>query len=40
MSLAFAGLVTIGAMAMAMYELFSWVEMRTTAWAHRGSQAQ
>ncbi len=36
--LAFAGLVTIGAMAMAMYELFSWVEKRTTAWAHRGSQ--
>jgi NitT/TauT family transport system permease protein len=40
MPLAFAGLVTIGAMAMAMYELFSWVERRTTAWAHRGSQAQ
>jgi NitT/TauT family transport system permease protein len=39
MPLAFAGLVTIGAMAMAMYELFSWVEHRTTAWAHRGSQA-
>jgi NitT/TauT family transport system permease protein len=39
MPLAFAGLVTIGAMAMAMYELFSWIEMRTTAWAHRGSQA-
>ena len=39
MPLAFAGLVTIGLMAMAMYELFSWVEMRTTAWAHRGSQA-
>jgi len=39
MSLAFAGLVTIGAMAMAMYELFSWVEKRTTGWAHRGSQA-
>ena len=39
MPLAFAGLVTIGAMAMAMYELFSWVETRTTAWAHRGSQA-
>lgn len=37
--LAFAGLVTIGAMAMAMYELFSWVEMRTTAWAHRGTTA-
>jgi NitT/TauT family transport system permease protein len=26
-------------MAMAMYELFSWVEKRTTGWAHRGSQA-
>ena len=38
LSLAFAGLVTIGAMAMVMYELFSWVEMRTTGWAHRGSQ--
>jgi NitT/TauT family transport system permease protein len=37
--LAFAGLVTISAMAMAMYELFSWVEKRTTGWAHRGSQA-
>jgi NitT/TauT family transport system permease protein len=37
--LAFAGLVTIGAMAMAMYELFSWIEKRTTGWAHRGSQA-
>ena len=39
MSLAFAGLVTIGAMAMAMVELFSWVEKRTTGWTHRGSQA-
>ncbi len=39
MSLAFAGLVTIGAMAMAMVELFSWIERRTTGWAHRGSQA-
>ena len=39
MPLAFAGLVTIGAMAMVMYELFSWVEKRTTGWAHRGSQA-
>ena len=39
MPLAFAGLVTIGAMAMAMYELFSWLERRTTGWAHRGSQA-
>ena len=36
--LAFAGLVTIGAMAMAMYELFSWLERRTTGWAHRGMQ--
>jgi NitT/TauT family transport system permease protein len=38
MPLAFAGLVTIGAMAMAMYELFSWLERRTTGWAHRGTQ--
>ena len=38
MPLAFAGLVVIGAMAMGMYELFSAVEKRTTAWAHRGSQ--
>ncbi len=37
MPLAFAGLVVIGAMAMAMYELFSYVEHHTTAWAHRGS---
>ncbi len=40
MALAFAGLVTIGAMAMAMYELFSWVEKRTTGWAHRGMQRE
>ena len=39
MGLAFAGLVVIGVMAMAMYELFSWLEKRTTAWAHRGSHA-
>jgi len=39
MSLAFAGLVTIGVMAMAMYEVFSLIEKRTTGWAHRGSQA-
>lgn len=37
--LAFAGLVVIGVMAMAMYELFSTIESRTTAWAHRGSQS-
>ncbi|MEJ5990598.1 ABC transporter permease [Ramlibacter sp. PS3R-8] len=39
MPLAFAGLVTISVMAMAMYEMFSWLEKHTTAWAHRGSQA-
>ena len=39
MGLAFAGLVVVGAMAMVMYELFSFVEKRTTGWAHRGSQA-
>ena len=39
MGLAFAGLVVVGAMAMVMYEFFSWVEKRTTGWAHRGSQA-
>ncbi|WBY00649.1 ABC transporter permease [Ramlibacter tataouinensis] len=40
MPLAFAGLVAISIMAMAMYELFSWIERHTTAWAHRGSQGQ
>ena len=34
---AFAGLVVIAVMAMAMYELFAYVEKHTTAWAHRGS---
>ena len=38
MPLAFAGLVVIGVMAMAMYELFSLVEKRTTGWAHRSTQ--
>ncbi len=38
--LAFAGLVVISAMAMAMYEFFSYVEKHTTGWAHRGSQGQ
>ena len=37
LALAFAGLVVIGAMAMAMYELFSFIEHHTTGWAHRGS---
>jgi NitT/TauT family transport system permease protein len=40
MGLAFAGLLVVGAMAMAMYELFSVIEKRTTAWAHRGSQGE
>lgn len=39
MPLAFAGLAVIGAMAMAMYELFAVIEKRTTSWAHRGSGA-
>jgi NitT/TauT family transport system permease protein len=39
MPLAFAGLVTIGAMAMALYQLFAFIEMRTTAWAHRSRGA-
>jgi len=39
MGLAFAGLVVVGAMAMAMYEFFSVLEKRITGWAHRGSQA-
>ena len=40
MGLAFAGLLVVGAMAMAMYELFSYVEKHTTAWAHRGSHGE
>jgi NitT/TauT family transport system permease protein len=40
MGLAFAGLVVVGAMAMAMYELFSLLERHTTAWAHRGAAGQ
>jgi NitT/TauT family transport system permease protein len=38
MGLAFSGLVVVGIMAMAMYELFSVIEKRTTGWAHRSSQ--
>ena len=38
MGLAFSGLLVVGVMAMAMYELFSLVEKHTTGWAHRGSQ--
>ena len=40
MGLAFAGLMVVGAMAMAMYELFSAIEKHTTGWAHRGSQGE
>jgi NitT/TauT family transport system permease protein len=39
MGLAFGGLVVIGAMAMAMYELFAIIERRTTGWAHRSAGA-
>jgi NitT/TauT family transport system permease protein len=39
MGLAFAGLAVVGAMAMAMYELFSWLERHTTGWAHRAAPA-
>jgi NitT/TauT family transport system permease protein len=38
MGLAFGGLVVVGGMAMILYELFAIIELRTTAWAHRGSQ--
>ena len=37
MGLAFSGLVVVGVMAMAMYELFSYIEKNTTQWAHRSS---
>ncbi len=40
MGLAFAGLMVVGAMAMAMYELFSVLEKHTTGWARRGSQGE
>lgn len=39
MGLAFAGLAVVGAMAMAMYELFAIIERRTTGWAHRRAGA-
>ena len=32
----FAGLIVIALMGIAMYELFSIVERRSTRWAHRG----
>ena len=39
MPLVFAGLIVIGAMAMAMYGVFAAIERRTTGWAHRGQHA-
>lgn len=38
MPLVFAGLVVISAMAMVMYEFFSFLEKRLTGWAHRGQR--
>lgn len=35
MALVFAGLIVIGIMGVAMYELFAWFERRLTGWAHR-----
>ena len=40
MGLAFSGLLVVGVMAMAMYDLLSLIEKRTTGWAHRGSQGE
>ncbi|MFM8555684.1 MAG: ABC transporter permease [Betaproteobacteria bacterium] len=40
MPLAFAGLLVVAIMAMAMYEFFSYIERHTTAWAHRGQGGQ
>ena len=37
MGLAFSGLMIVGAMAMVMYELFSYIEKNTTGWAHRST---
>ncbi len=39
MSLVFAGLIVIGAMAMVMYGLFAGIKRRMTGWAHRGQHA-
>jgi len=40
MPLAFAGLLVVAIMAMAMYEFFSYIERHTTGWAHRGQGGQ
>ncbi len=35
MALVFAGLVVVSVLAMLMYVVFAWLEMRITGWAHR-----
>jgi NitT/TauT family transport system permease protein len=40
MPLVFAGLVVISAMAIAMFEVFAWLERRMTGWATRGMDAR
>ena len=37
--LMFAGVIVISVMAMVMYEVFAFIEKRSTKWAHRGQQA-
>jgi NitT/TauT family transport system permease protein len=37
--LMFAGVIVISIMAMGMYEVFAFIEKRSTKWAHRGQQA-
>lgn len=37
--LMFAGIIVISVMAMAMYEVFAFIEKHTTGWAHRGQQS-
>lgn len=39
MPLVFAGLIVIGVMGVAMYELFAFLENRLTGWAHRNPNA-
>jgi NitT/TauT family transport system permease protein len=40
MPLVFAGLVVISVMAIAMFEVFAWLERRVTGWATRGMDAR
>ena len=39
-SVVLSALLVVGIMAMVMYELFSFIEKHTTAWAHRGSHGE